>query len=238
MRRVLLALMLVSGIANAETIVTDGDYHTELRVLEDGLTMTGGRVDTLILWGDGPYNLQGGSVGRVQLESGDVVLSGGQVDLLERSERFGGGSTTTITFQGPYFRVQHPGQRDHNSYQIEGYLSDLSFLQTRVVNSVEFRTVQLPTIFEIIPDLPRPTGDVTGTFGVDLEDLNEIRNEFGIVYDLEDLNVTRNEFGINTFTLPESLEITQTTTVPEPSTMWLGLLSLALFIGRVVLRGT
>lgn len=237
MRRVLLALMLVSGIANAETIVTDGDYHAELRVLEDGLTMTGGRVDVLMLWGDGPYNIQGGSVGRVQLESGNVVMSGGQVDLLERSERFGGGTTTSITFQGPYFRVEHPGQRDHNWYNVEGYLDDLSFLQTRVVNSVEYRTSQLPTIFEIIPN-ERPTGDVAGTFGVDLEDLNAIRNEFGTVYDLDDLNVTRNEFGVNTFTLPESAEITQTTTVPEPSIVWLGLLILALFTGRVVLRGT
>lgn len=227
MCRVLFVVWLVCGSANADTLIQDGDYEAELTVTDDGLLMTGGQVDRMILWGDGPYDLEGGQVGPVELESGDLNVSGGTVSQIARSERRSGGNATTVRFEGHYFRVYDAGLLAYNTYRVEGWLTDGSFVSLNLINAMELSTRFLPVEFDIVTSTP-PQGDFSQDWSVDLTDLNYVRNNFGDLTTLDDLNAVRNNFGVGQFTLnvndPHVTEYTQTTLVPEPCTLVLFLI--------------
>jgi hypothetical protein len=98
------------------------------------------------------------------------------------------------------------------------------------------KTVDLrsPDGLELVGDAPNQPGDTNGDGTVDLEDLNNVRNNFGgtglgdtngdNVVNLDDLNAVRNNFGAGP--APSA--------VPEPGTMGLGLALAA--IGGLWLR--
>lgn len=219
MLRSLAVVFIITTSAFGQTIIQDGDHETNLQILDDGLLMTGGQVDQALFWGNGPYEIEGGSIGPITLESGDVYFSGGTPTRVVRSERHGGGQITRIEFDGYYFRYFDQGLRARNTYLVEGWLSDGSFIHMDIINNVEYDTSSLPTIFNIVPSIP-PEGDVDGNWAVDLEDLNIIRNSFGDPYTLDDLNATRNNFGVGAFTLDlNSANVHEvfTNPVPEPA---------------------
>lgn len=253
-----LALCLAATPALAIT-VQHGDYFPELLVNDEApFLMTGGQVDHLILFGLGPYEVQGGQVGSIQLEFGDLFVRGGRiVHGISRSDEFGVHDFTEITFEGRYFRLFDRAKQEHNSYIIEGWLSDGSFMSIHLTNAIEEATLRLPIHFVIVPG-ETPIGDADGDWDVDLDDLNIIRNNFGSegagdldnsgIVDLDDLNVVRNQFGEGNFELdsenPSSwpyAEITESvtvswpplpgsTSVPEPCTGALALLLAAIFV--------
>lgn len=244
---------LVCSVASADTLVQDGDYFPELWVTEGSLEMTGGQVDRMILWGNGPYEIDGGDVGSAVIASGDhLYIRGGDIGGVVRSEDFNGSAPRIpVTYEGRYFRVYDRGLKEHNSYRVEGWLSDGSWISSSLVNEGEEQTSNMPVVFQIVPG-DHPSGDTDLDWDVDLTDLNSLRNNFGGagqgdlngngVVDLEDLNLVRNNFGAGAFTLthdnPGSLpfvEITETTSfplspaaVPEPSTLALALILLPL----------
>lgn len=224
-----IALLLIARNCAAQTIIQDGDYESELIVLESSLLMTGGQVDRAILWGNGPYEIEGGTLGRTDLESGDLYVRGGNIDDIARTQR-GGGSATAITFEGHYFRVRDRGLREYNTYVVEGWLADGSFMSIDLVNTFEYPTRNLPVNFNIVPSSP-PEGDVTQDWRIDLEDLNLIRNQFGEPgYDLDTLNRARNNFGHGEFTLTENYYEVTSNPVPEPE--W-GILTFAIGLAAV-----
>jgi hypothetical protein len=219
MFRPIALVLLLAAPTFAQTVIEDGDYEEELFVLDDSLLMTGGQVDVAVLWSNGPYEIEGGILGRTELESGDIFVSGGSVDWIIRSDERSGGTPTSVTFEGAYFRYYDAGLREYNSYVIEGWLADGSFIHTRLDNSLELATRVLPLEFNIVPLLP-PEGDVDSNWVVDLEDLNYVRNNFGSEgIDLDLLNEVRNTFGLGTFSLslddPHVHEV-RGNPVPEP----------------------
>jgi hypothetical protein len=98
----------------------------------------------------------------------------------------------------------------------------------------QFIDISSPDGLQLVGDAPNQPGDTNGDGTVDLEDLNNVRNNFGgtglgdtngdNVVDLEDLNAVRNNFGAGP--APSA--------VPEPGTMGLGLALAA--IGGLWLR--
>lgn len=236
MRRILLLIMLACGQANADTLIQDGDYEPRLTIADEGLLMTGGRVDQMILWGDGPYDLQGGTLGRIELETGNLIVAGGEQGEIVRSMQRSGGKITTITFQGKYFRVQDAGRADWNEYRVEGWLSDGRFASMKIYNLLGVKTNLLPINFEIVPSV-HPAGDFDEDWVIGLSDLNYVRNNFESV-SLDDLNEIRNNFADGEYTLslddPQVTEygsIPSLNTVPEPNTFLLALLLLPLLKG-------
>lgn len=260
-RLLAVALCLAASPAFATVLVQEGDSYEELLVLDDALLMTGGQVDHLILWGGPDYQVEGGTIGGIELETGDLFVRGGVIGGIGRSERRSGGTFTEITFEGRYFRLHDSGKREHNSYIVEGWLADGSFMSIALSNAGEIRTDDLPIHFIIVPS-DTPIGDTDGDWDIDLDDLNTIRNNFGGagpgdfnqngIVDLDDFNLVRNQFGEGEFELdsnnPSSwpyVEITESVTVswpplpgstlvPEPNAL---LLATALVIALAMHRG-
>lgn len=229
------AILVLCSFVGTDTLIQEGEYHQEVFLLSEGLLMTGGQVDHMILWGDGPYEIEGGELGLVELETGDIAVSGGTVDLIARSEARSGGSRTAIEFVGHYFRVHDQGLSEYNTYIVEGWLQDGSFISLDILNNLEWNTRSLPLTFSIVDSIS-PPGDANLDWRVDLTDLNDVRNNFGTEgpgdadfdgdVDLSDLNLVRNNFGTGDFTLipggPISYyEVTTSAVVPEPASILL-----------------
>lgn len=134
--------------------------------------------------------------------------SGGSIDAIEAS-RFG---KNVVVVHGSNLSSPEPGQ-------ISGTLLD----GTRIDH-------YYPGVNFIIADTSALQGDGDSNGKVDLDDLNSVRNNFGFVgyspYDfnfdgrvgLEDLNTVRNNFG----------SASQSSSVPEPSTLAMALVAFAL----------
>jgi hypothetical protein len=232
--------------AAAEFLIQQGDYYQDLWAPD--IRMVGGQVDHLVLLGTN-HLIEGGTLGLVELEEGDLYVRGGAFTASYRGrqgiKRTGlrtGGHATAVTFEGRYFRLYDAQLANRNSYLIEGWLNDGSFVSLTLNNALDIDTQSLPLNFVIVPgpDLP---GDADGDWDVDLTDMNTIRNNFGRSgpgdtdgsgsVDLADLNSLRNNFGAGAFRLDldhpvprfpiqeikSSMIVPVATAVPEPSSM-------------------
>lgn len=223
-----LPLCLLCSLCSAETIVQDGDYFPSL-FTRDSLTMTGGTIDRLFFVGP-QADVSGGYIRGVQLEEGVLNLTGGGVQGITRKDDVGSGAAT-INLHGYYFQVYDRGLNEYNSYRVQGWLLDWTFVDFSIVNNLGRFTRFLPNHF-ITYASEGVAGDTNGDWQVDVQDMNLVRNTFGNIGDgdvtkdghvgIDDLNVIRNGFGGGTFTLmsdypDQTTEYFYSGAVPEPS---------------------
>lgn len=257
----IIVLFAASTCFGATIEVVDGDHLSTLTVgYNDSLEMTGGVLEEGKFFGE-THEIDGGVIGvkytkAIQHDVGVLNVRGG--DWENGIFRSYDVINSTINFFGKYFRYTDAGLREYNSYKIEGFLSDGSFMSIIVANNTERRrTDQLPINFIIEPSDPL-AGDVNGDWSVDLFDLNTMRNNFGEagngdldgngVVDLADLNETRNSFGMGSYTLPlddrtievrESRSVSPNTNggflVPEPDSSILLVLAV-MAVGALALK--
>lgn len=223
-----LPLCLICSLCSAETIVQEGDYFPSLVVLEGDLSMTGGTVDRLLFAGDNAA-MTGGSFSS-QLESGVMDIQGGTVRGITRKDDIHSGAAT-INLHGYYFQVYDRGLNEYNSYRVQGWLLDWTFVDFYIINNLGRFTRFLPNHFLTYPS-DGLAGDTNGDWQIDVQDMNLVRNTFGGVGEgdvtkdgqvgIDDLNLIRNGFGGGSFTLlseypDQTTEYIYSGAVPEPS---------------------
>lgn len=239
-------VLVFSSAIRAETLVQEGDYVPYLEV-EDSLLMTGGGVGGLLLKGP-QATILGGEVGfgdavpelRGIAAGGQLDIKGGRISGISRREDGLSSCCGPINLHGYYFQLYDRGKPEQNSYYLQGWLLDWSFVDFHIVNETEIRTSLLPTNFILYPS-DGLEGDTNDDFSIDIEDLNLIRNNFGSPgdgdvtgdgqIDIADLNLIRNRFGDGPFTLlsdwpGRAVELRYQAPVPEPSAFWLAAITL------------
>jgi hypothetical protein len=243
---------LLATPAAAIVIVQDGDVYDELEVIDPEFLMTGGSINHLILGGITNAVIEGGVIGAENddeavrmLGSDHLTIRGGSVRRLKShlsgivASEFG---NPVLTFEGFYFRLRDSGRAEGNQWLIQGWLTDGSFVHVTYFH--ELRASAATVEFNFTPgEVPVIPGDTNGDQIVNVNDLNNVRNNFdgtglgdanadGVV-DIEDLNLVRNNFGTGPFfTLGPEYEVPRPAAVPEPSTLALIALSTVLAIGR------
>jgi hypothetical protein len=226
----------------------------------NGLRMTGGRVNSLFLSHSfsGLTEVRGGSVGELKVDKTSLITSLAVVDELSQlqesaSTTISGGLIQAIK-PGLTGRLEVVGGRLPQGIITDGvavvrggqvsgilqgngvifvYGSGLSIEDGQLTGRLEdASTIDVPVLGNVVLfNSPYLSGDTNNDGVVDLTDLNDVRNNFGVslgarghtnadgIVDLADLNEIRNHFGE-----------TSMRPVPEPSTFFLaaaGLLALA-----------
>jgi len=252
-------VLLLASPAAAELItISEGHYPRVNLNAERELLFTGGSIEFLNNVG-GVATIDGGTLtGTFETRSrsirgGTTYFLGSGTPHIQKfeSEADQPGLVNRTIVEGKYFRVS--GGNDRTSLGIEGVMLDGSFLhlsflaiarpQYRDLNYLEFITHP-----ELVTD---PTGD--GLFN--LEDLNVVRNNFGAQADrssgdidgdgtvgLGDLNHVRDNFSTANYVFygPEhefsGVWNFSPQSVPEPSTLILGLLALTTVCFRIACK--
>lgn len=246
--------LLLASPASATILVQEGDSYDVLEVTsQEDFLMTGGSVNRLVLDGGFPAVIEGGLIGAnnddVAIEVGDspLTIRGGMI----RTTGLSPYSPATIfdkfhegvdLFEGTQFRASHTelGGDEGGFWIIQGWLADGNFLNVYLYHDGPVQLYDLE--FAFTPDEPPVTpGDTNEDGAVDLNDLNDVRNNFdgtgsgdangdGIV-NLEDLNLVRNNFGVGPFfTLGPEHEVPRPAPVPEPSAFLLACIACCLQI--------
>lgn len=241
-----IALCLAASPALAIT-VQDGDFHVQLLAHSDVL-MTGGTVEFMLLYDNVDAVIEGGVIGGPNLGTGitiellsdnELTIRGGALVPLSHGNPFEplrpavvycDRGNSTLTVQGTYFRVKDYGSQWGNGWAIQGWLADGTFTNFTLVH--EQTRHQATIIVELMSGVvPQTPGDTNYDDVIDLQDLNNVRNNFdgsgagdtnqdGQI-DVEDLNLVRNNFGRDPwFTLPSSYEVRPPQVVPEPPALF------------------
>lgn len=242
---------ILAGHASAEFLVQDGDFYSELEVTEDFL-MTGGVLAGPTFDGDINAAIEAGQVGisgghnRIKMIEGvQLTIRGGkflgldeknfvQIDGSNTWNGLGDAVEPSITIEARYMRVR---SQSLGQWRLQGWLADGNWFNLNYINRGNFLGSSVNIV--LVPGtIPLVAGDTDGDHDVDLEDLNNVRNHFGSnglgdsnqdgSVDLDDLNLVRNNFGNKSpFILTPDEAVTQSGTVPEPSSLLLVSVALA-----------
>lgn len=248
------ACLLSASPAVAETItVNDGESYDRINVVPGReLVMNGGHVELVNNYG-GVTTVNGGTTGLIDSKShptgGDayVTVNGYQHNSIGQHRLLLESQSAQIEIHGYSFRADAYGVDSNTIAEVHGWLLDGSYVEIRYRrrgSPAESNTLRL---VRHDPAFIDPDGD----WDFDLEDLNTLRNKFGLsgdgdtnfdgVIDLADLNIVRNKFGAGydqqgrpaeweysgEIPLNPGGQWYPNNPVPEPSAMALALFSLA-----------
>ncbi len=258
-RLLALCLCLASSSAFATVLVQHGDSYDVLEVFDDELLMTGGSVNQLVLGGLTEGAIEGGVIGENNESEAAIVMTADdhltiRGGTIRRASTFPNRSglihsqegAPVLTLEGTYFRMYDVGFNEANHWRIEGWLADGNFLNVTFIHGLLAANVTIE--FNFVPgEVPLSPGDTNYDDVVDLEDLNNVRNNFdgsalgdsngdGFV-DLEDLNLVRNNFGsVGYFHLGPEYEVPRPQSVPEPESCILMVIATAAGL-RIACKG-
>lgn len=238
--RVLVVLALLASPAAAELITISEGVYDRINLNPDReLLMTGGRIEYLHNIG-GKADINGGvivlGVAKPAIDGSetkpDITFTGGAASVLSS---YG----ATVKIHGYHFWMSHGRVTNSSaSYNIQGFMLDGGYGGAGLIRFGSW----YDSHFEVITHEPTFL-DPDRDWDFDLEDLNFLRNNFGAttdegdtnfdgMIDLADLNLVRNHFGEGVGMLPEYqfsgvINLNpDTSAVPEPASLLLGLLLL------------